>query len=108
MSVPGVLNRKKGIVVEAPNLGMKDFPLEEELSREFGKPVILENDVNAGVYGEFINGAAKGYEHVLGFSRNWHRWRPDHRRETLPRGFGERRRIRPHHHPERRGTLRMR
>jgi glucokinase len=66
MSVPGVLNRKKGIVVEAPNLGMKDFPLEEELSREFGKPVILENDVNAGVYGEFINGAAKGYEHVLG------------------------------------------
>jgi predicted NBD/HSP70 family sugar kinase len=28
--------------------------------------VILENDVNAGVYGEFINGAAKGYEHVLG------------------------------------------
>jgi glucokinase len=66
MSVPGVLNRKKGIVVEAPNLGMKDFPLEGELSKEFGKPVILENDVNAGVYGEFINGAAKGYEHVLG------------------------------------------
>ena len=66
MSVPGILNRKTGVVVRAPNLGFTDFPLVERLKAEFGFPVVLENDVNAGVWGEFVAGAAQGYRHVLG------------------------------------------
>jgi len=66
IAVPGVIDLKAGVVKQAPNLGMRDFPLTEPLEREFPFPVILENDVNAGVYGEFIAGAAKGYDHVLG------------------------------------------
>lgn len=66
MSVPGILNRKKGTVVRAPNMGFFDFPLVDRLKAEFGFPVVLENDVNAGVWGEFVAGAAQGHRHVLG------------------------------------------
>lgn len=66
MSVPGILNRKKGVVVHTPNLGMHDFPIADRLKKEFGFPIVLENDVNAGVWGEYVAGAAKGHQHVLG------------------------------------------
>ena len=66
MSVPGILDRKKGTVVRAPNLGFHNFPLASRLEAEFGCPIILENDVNAGVWGEFVAGAAQGHQHVLG------------------------------------------
>ena len=66
MSVPGILNRKLGTVVRAPNLGFHDFPLAERLKAEFGFPIVLENDVNAGVWGEFVAGAARGHQHVMG------------------------------------------
>jgi glucokinase len=66
MSVPGILDRKKGTVVRAPNLGFQNFPLADRLEAEFGFPIVLENDVNAGVWGEFVAGAAQGHRHVLG------------------------------------------
>jgi glucokinase len=66
MSVPGILNRKKGTVVRTPNLGFFDFPLADRLKAEFGFPIVLENDVNAGVWGEYVAGAARGHKHVLG------------------------------------------
>ncbi len=66
MSVPGILNRKKGTVVNTPNLGFRDFPLADRLKKEFGFPIVLENDVNAGVWGEYVAGAAKGHQQVLG------------------------------------------
>jgi glucokinase len=66
MSVPGILNRKKGTVVHTPNLGFHDFPLAERLKKEFGVPIVLENDVNAGVWGEYVAGAAQGHQHILG------------------------------------------
>lgn len=66
MAVPGILNRKEGTVVRAPNLGFKDFPLSKRLKSLFQIPVYLENDVNAGVWGEYVAGAAQGYQHVLG------------------------------------------
>ncbi len=66
MAVPGIINRKKGVIVRSPNMGFYDFPLVDRLKAEFGFPVVLENDVNAGVWGEFVAGAARGYQHVLG------------------------------------------
>lgn len=66
MAVPGILNRKDGTVVRAPNLGFRDFPLSKRLKALFNIPVHLENDVNAGVWGEFVAGSAQGYQHVLG------------------------------------------
>jgi glucokinase len=66
ITVPGPLNRRKGLILETPNLGFRDFPLGPRLEKDFGVPVVLENDVSAGVYGEFCAGAAKGYRHVVG------------------------------------------
>jgi glucokinase len=66
IAVPGPLDRKKGIILETPNLGLRRFPIASRLAREFKVPVLLENDVNAGVYGEYRAGAARGYRHVVG------------------------------------------
>lgn len=66
MAVPGLLDRKKGRVVFSPNLAFEDFPLVDEIKKIYSCPVVLENDVNAGLYGEFVQGVAKGFENVLG------------------------------------------
>ncbi|TFG58850.1 MAG: ROK family protein, partial [Spirochaetales bacterium] len=55
-----------GILLFTPNLGFKDFPIKEKIEKEFGVPMLLENDVNAGTYGEFMAGAARGFRHVVG------------------------------------------
>ncbi len=66
MAVPGIMDRAKGVMVRSPNMGFYDFPLVDRLKAEFGFQVFLENDVNAGVWGEYVAGAARGYQHVLG------------------------------------------
>lgn len=66
IAVPGAVDHENGIIGLAPNLGMENFPLVKELQDKFSFPIYLENDVNAGAYGEYAAGAAKGYDHVLG------------------------------------------
>jgi len=63
---PGPLDLKKGRILEAPNLGWKDVDLQRYLEKKFDCPAVLCNDVDAGVYGEYASGAAKGYRGVLG------------------------------------------
>jgi glucokinase len=57
----GQIDRKAGIVVDAPNLGVKDMHLGEILSKEFGKPTAVGNDVEVAALGESIYGAGHGY-----------------------------------------------
>lgn len=66
VAAPGPLDRKKGIIIETPNLGLRRFPIAGRLRKEFGVPVLLENDVNAGVYGEYRAGAARGFRNIVG------------------------------------------
>lgn len=66
VGVPGPLDLNEGIVREAPNLGWKDVPLTKLLTEEFGCPVVIANDVDLGVYGEYVAGAAKGARNVVG------------------------------------------
>ena len=66
VAAPGPINLKTGTLLNPPNLGVKEFPLAKMLSKRLGIPVVLENDVNAGLYGEFFAGAAQGYQHVVG------------------------------------------
>lgn len=63
---PGPLDLDRGIVFEMPNLGWKDTPMKEVLEKAFGCPVIIANDVDAGVYGEYRFGAAHGARCVVG------------------------------------------
>lgn len=66
VAAPGPINLKTGTLLNPPNLGVKEFPLAKMLSKQLGIPVVLENDVNAGLYGEFVAGSAQGYTHVVG------------------------------------------
>ena len=66
IAVPGPIDRNTGVILDTPNVGMSDFPLAARLGEELGCPVFLENDVNAGLWGEFVNGVAVGRRHVVG------------------------------------------
>ena len=63
---PGPLDLEEGIILEAPNLGWKNVPLKRSLEKEFGCPVYVSNDVDAGLYGEYCFGAAQGARTALG------------------------------------------
>ena len=62
----GPTDSASGIVRDASNFEVKDFPLVQHLTEHFGKPVYLENDANLGVLGEAWQGVAKGFRNVIG------------------------------------------
>lgn len=68
IGAPGPLNREKGIVVVAPNLGWRDYPLRDEISKRVGLPATLDNDANCATLGEWWQGAARGARHVVGLT----------------------------------------
>lgn len=63
---PGPINPKTGEIVEAPNLGWKNVPVEKHLGDAFNCPVVICNDVDAGVYAEYQSGAASGASCAVG------------------------------------------
>ncbi len=63
---PGPVHRKKGEIVEAPNLGWNDAPVAAALGAKFGCEVVLSNDVDAGVYAEYLFGAGRGSDCLVG------------------------------------------
>ncbi len=65
---PGFLNRKEGMIYLAPNLKWRDFPLQKVLEERLECPVILENDANAAIYGEFRKGCAREFSSAIGFT----------------------------------------
>jgi glucokinase len=66
IAIPGQLDPKRGIIINTPNIGFSNFPIVERLQEVFHTPVLIENDVRAGTYGEYLAGAAQGYSYVLG------------------------------------------
>lgn len=64
---PGMIDFSHGVIKLSPNLSfLENYPLKEKIEEYFKKPVTLENDVNAGIYGEQQFGAAKGFKNVVG------------------------------------------
>jgi glucokinase len=66
IGAPGALDAATGVVAEAPNLDWKDVPLKELLEKDLGIPVTVENDVNAGTWGEYRLGAGVGVRDLVG------------------------------------------
>lgn len=67
IGAPGVADYRTGVIEFAPNLNnWVNVPLGPRLEKELGMPVIVENDVNAGTYGEATVGAAAGFRSVVG------------------------------------------
>lgn len=63
VSVPGSVDIKAGVVLNAYNLGFHDAPLVEELKTWFPHAGInIINDADAALLAEYSSGALKGYE----------------------------------------------
>ena len=63
---PGPVDPDRGVLYNAANLGWRDVPVREHLENEFGCPVFVLNDVDAGVYGEYRFGVAQKARTALG------------------------------------------
>lgn len=63
--VPGVTNVSEGLVLEAPALGWKNFPVRKELASIFSFPVYVDNDVNSVVLGEHWKGIASDKSNLI-------------------------------------------
>ena len=66
LAVPGQIVPGQRIVRYAPNLGWRDFDLSSLIPPNWVWPVVIENDVRMGTYGEWVLGAAQGSQHVFG------------------------------------------
>lgn len=65
-AVPGQVNHETGFVTYAPNLNWTNVDLPALAPKAWTWPVVVQNDVRAGVFGEWKHGAAVGARHVLG------------------------------------------
>lgn len=64
IGVPGTVS-KSGEILLAPNLGWKNVDLLSIMEEKYSLPVIIENEANAGSYGEKKFGAGKDYHHII-------------------------------------------
>lgn len=62
---PGPVDTKHGIIIDAPNLGWKNFAINQVMEAEFKIPCLLENDANAAAIGEWVFGAGKGLRDLI-------------------------------------------
>jgi len=63
---PGPIDMEKGLLLDLPNLGWAAVPLRERLQERLKCPVAVLNDVDAGTYAEFRQGAAQGTQCAIG------------------------------------------
>jgi glucokinase len=68
IGAPGPLDRDKGIVIVAPNLGWKNYPLRDRIGERLNLPATLDNDANCATVGEWWQGAARGGTNVIGMT----------------------------------------
>jgi len=66
IAFPGPTDPEKGLVLDASNFRIKNFPLAERVHDTFDIDTFIDNDVNLGVLGEAWKGAAKQYENIVG------------------------------------------
>jgi glucokinase len=66
VTVPGPLDRERGLVLHPPNLaGWEEVAVVELLQRELDLPVSIENDANAAALAEWRHGAGRGLHHLV-------------------------------------------
>ncbi|HEU5183453.1 MAG TPA: ROK family protein [Gemmatimonadaceae bacterium] len=68
IGAPGPLDRERGMVIVAPNLGWYDFPLRDVIGERVRLDATLDNDANCATVGEWWRGAARGGRNVVGLT----------------------------------------
>lgn len=64
IGVPGMVDNK-GTVLFAPNLNWESVNLRKKITNQFNTSVIIENDANAGAYGEMLYGTRKDISNLI-------------------------------------------
>ncbi|MEG7281538.1 transcriptional repressor XylR [Bacillus sp. 0909A] len=67
--VPGLIDKNQKIVF-TPNSNWRDIDLKSFIQEKFNVPVFIENEANAGAYGEKVFGAAKNHDNIIYASVN--------------------------------------
>ncbi len=62
---PGPLDVRSGVILFSANLNVKNYPIGPELSAFLNRPVLVQNDVRVGGYGEFRLGAGRGFRNLI-------------------------------------------
>src|SRR2546422_1397809 len=66
VGTPGFIIMEKGVITGSPNMpGFDNFPIRDEIERQLGAPVVLENDANAAALGEKWMGAGRDYDGLV-------------------------------------------
>lgn len=65
IGLPALVDSKAGMLLNAPNLKIKNSPVAKIVSSRSGLPVIIDNDANAMLEGEAWLGAAAGLSNVV-------------------------------------------
>jgi glucokinase len=66
ISIGGPLDILRGVIKSPPNLpGWTDIPLKQLLVDEYGLPVFVEHDGNAGALAEWYFGAGRGFRNIV-------------------------------------------
>ncbi len=63
---PGPIDLDKGKLLSTPNLGWDDVDVQGHLEKRFDCSVVVMNDVDAGVFGEYEFGAARDARCAVG------------------------------------------
>ena len=105
---PGPLDRERGIVIVAPNLGWRNFPLRDAITSASGcrpRSTTTPTARRSASGGAVRRAAAQRGRHD---DRHRHRRRPDPRRQAVSRLVRRGRRDRPHDHRLDRPPLQVR
>src|SRR3990170_6976220 len=59
IGAPGPLDIKRGIILNPPNLKIKNLNLLKPFQKKFKMPIVVDNDANLALWGENWTGAAQ-------------------------------------------------
>ncbi|MEH7483764.1 ROK family protein, partial [Neobacillus drentensis] len=65
LCVPGLVNTEQKVIFTPNIVWNYELDLKSLIEQEFQVPVFIENEANAGAYGEKVFGAAKNYENII-------------------------------------------
>ena len=64
IGVPGIVSND-GEIILAPNLGWVNIDLQSTLQKKYDVPIIIDNEANAGAYGEKRFGVGKEFSDII-------------------------------------------
>jgi glucokinase len=62
---PGPLDTKRGLIIHAPLMKWRNFPIIKRLTTDFCFPALLDNDGNLGALAEQRYGVARGLRNII-------------------------------------------